>query len=287
MHPPAECRLFHAGRLLWPGLPLPRPYVAISLAKTLERMQAAGGADSGRFHLSDWWLAKACLWNDPAGREVRERAWGHLMGATLAREGRLLSERLNAKACRAFPSDLATRQETLDEFWGQLLAGQEGEGRLQAYRGTQPLVPWLLTTFRNLCIDKLRRRGRAPVGLDHDDDWPGAPSAFNGSEETSAEVENALGDWLASLSDRQRMLATLRFRHGLNQKGAASALGTTESTVSRDLDRIQEGFTALVDLVDARVEASREAVVEVLHHALLSRLKVAEVHFPAREVANA
>ena len=83
------------------------------------------------------------------------------------------------------------------------------------------------------------------------------------------------------------MLATLRFRHGLNQKGAASALGTTESTVSRDLDRIQEGFTALVDLVDARVEASREAVVEVLHHALLSRLKVAEVHFPAREVANA
>ena len=94
MHPPAECRLFHAGRLLWPGLPLPRPYVAISLAKTLERMQAAGGVDSGRFHVSDWWLAKACLWNDPAGREVRERAWGHLMGATLAREGRLLSERL-------------------------------------------------------------------------------------------------------------------------------------------------------------------------------------------------
>ena len=43
----------------------------------------------------------------------------------------------------------------------------------------------------------------------------------------------------------------------------------------------------MVDLVDARVEASREAVVDVLHHALLSRLKVAEVHFPAREVANA
>ena len=287
MHPPAESRLFHAGRLLWPGLPLPRPYVALALSSTLERMKGAEETAGDRFHLADWWLAKACLWDDPAGRAVRDLAWGHLMRATLAREGRLLSERLNAKACRAFPSDLAARQEALDEFWGQLLVGAEGAGRLHAYRGTQPLIPWLLTTFRNLCVDKLRRRGRAPVSLDHDDDWPGVALGSSGSNEAPPDLENALADWLAVLTDRQRALATLRFRHGLNQKGAAAALGTTESTISRELDRIQSGFSALVDLIDGRVEASREAVVEVLHHALLRRLEAAEVESPAREVASA
>lgn len=287
MHLPAECRLFHAGRLLWPGLPLPRHYVALALANTLERMKSAEETSCDRFHLADWWLAKACLWDDPAGRAVRDRAWGQLMRATLAREGRLLSERLNAKACRAFPSDLAARQEALDEFWGQLLAGAEGAGRLHAYRGTQPLIPWLLTTFRNLCVDKLRNKGRAPVSLDHDDDWPGAALGTPGSIEAPLEVENPLADWLAALTDRQRALATLRFRHGLNQKSAAAALGTTESTISRELDRIQSGFTALVDMIDEKVEASREAVVGMLHQALLRRLEATEVESSPREVASA
>lgn len=287
MQPPAESRLFHAGRLLWPGLPLPRPYVALALAQTLERLKGAGGNFGDRFHLADWWLAKACLWEDPCGTAVRDRAWGHLMRATMSREGRFLTERLNAKACRAFPSDLAARQEALDEFWGQLLAGSEGTGRLQAYRGTQPLVPWLVTTFRNLCVDKLRKRGRAPVHFNHDDDWPGSSPVSANDLEIPGEVEKALEDWLASLTDRQKTLASLRFRHGLNQKGAAAALGTTESTVSREFDRIQAGFTGLVDLIDKRVEASREFVVEALHRALLFHLDATGSDSSSREVASA
>lgn len=289
MPPPAEKLLFHAGRLLWPALPLSRPYVALALAQTLESLNLKGDHPTGRFHTADWWLAKACLWDDQAGSFVRDRAWGILMRATMGREGRLLSERLNARAWRLFPADTAAREEALGEFWGHLLVGPHGgPGRLQVYQGTQPLVPWLVTTFRNLCVDKLRRQGRAPLDLGHGDDWPMAQATLAAEDPVLVGIVAAkLDDFLAGLTDRQRRLASLRYTHGLNQKGVASALGTTEATISRDHDRIQDLFEALVNQVDERVEASREAVVEAILLALAARLDAGDFSSPLREVANA
>lgn len=265
---PAESRLFHAGRLLWPSLPLPQGYVVRALADTRSRQAAANDSESPNFYIADWWLAKACLWDDPAGRVVRDRAWGQLMRATVAREGRLLTERLMARACRAFPANESARQEALDDFWGQLMAGTEGPGRLSAYRGTRPLVPWLVAIFRNLCFDRLRMGGRAPAGLEHEDDWADTHSGATAFPMPETEAEAQVAPWYASLSDRQRTLAELRYRHGLNQKSAAAALGTTESTVSRELVRVQEGFAELVNAVDARSETPRDQIVTSLLAAL-------------------
>lgn len=268
MELPAESRLFHAGRLLWPGLPLPRGYVSMALDDTRARLAASNDSESSHFYFADWWLAKACLWDDPAGRTVRERAWGQLMRATAAREGRLLTERLMARACRAFPADQGARQEALDDFWGQLMAGTEGPGRLNAYRATRPLVPWLVAIFRNLCFDRLRQGSRAPTWLDHEDDWADTHSGSATDVMQDADAEAHVTPWFASLTNRQRTLAELRFRHGLNQKSAAAALGTTESTISRELTRVQDGFAALVNTVDDRAEAPREQIVTALLAAL-------------------
>ena len=268
MECPSESRLFHAGRLLWPGLPLPLGYVSMALNDTRTRMAAANDSHSSNFFIADWWLAKACLWDDPAGKPVRELAWGQLMRATVAREGRLLTERLMARACRAFPADQRARQESLDDFWGQLMAGTEGPGRLSAYRGTRPLVPWLVAIFRNLCFDRLRQGSRAPAWLDHEDDWADTHSGTATDLMQDADAEAHVTPWFASLTNRQRALAELRFRHGLNQKSAAAALGTTESTISRELTRVQDGFAALVNAVDDRAEAPRDQIVTALLAAL-------------------
>jgi RNA polymerase sigma-70 factor (ECF subfamily) len=103
-----------------------------------------------------------------------------------------------------------------------------------SYSPRAPFRTYLYRIVSNLCID--HRRKLRPVGLaelpDHPSDAPGPPG-----ELAACERESAVRKALSALPERQRMAVILKYYEGLGYREMAQALGTTEKSVERLLDR--------------------------------------------------
>ncbi len=170
-----------------------------------------------------------------------EIGWEHLFAARTGRSDALLVDALRARAARLYPRNEERQESAVDEFWSQLLVS-EAEGRtavLARYDGQRPLAPWLIRVFQNLHLSKLRRHDGA-TSLPDDDLAVPLPTPTRADTRWHERFVAAARDWLAGVTDAERLLLGLRWRYRLSQREAAHLLGVHEGTVSRQTDKLRD-----------------------------------------------
>jgi len=97
--------------------------------------------------------------------------------------------------------------------------------RLHQLRDADKLRPWLYAIARNECLRVIRARGRERVV----DEMPEVESADAGPETMAArsELASLVAEAAGGLSDRDREVLELAYRHGLDGPELAEALGVS------------------------------------------------------------
>ena len=145
--------------------------------------------------------------------------------------------------CAAMVRDRSAAEDLAQDVFGRAFAS------LPEFRGEASIRTWLLTIARNRCIDHLRRARRDP--------WAGAPADDAGPDAQPDDAplpperllhRDDIEAALDALSEGERALVILRYRHGLEYEELASAFGLKEGTVrmriSRALGRMREALLA-------------------------------------------
>ena len=103
---------------------------------------------------------------------------------------------------------------------------------IRRYRPERKFDTWLYRITVNLAVDYRRHQGRGvEVPLEQAEQTAGNPADSAGSRELRRVYETVAGE----LTDRQRMIFTLREVDGLQTEEIARALGVTTSTVRNTL----------------------------------------------------
>lgn len=145
--------------------------------------------------------------------------------------------------CVAMVRDRSAAEDLAQDVFGRAFSS------LPEFRGEASVRTWLLTIARNRCIDHLRRVRRDP--------WAGAPADDAGPDAQPDDAplpperllhRDDIEAALDALSEGERALVILRYRHGLEYEELASAFGLKEGTVrmriSRALGRMREALLA-------------------------------------------
>jgi len=136
--------------------------------------------------------------------------------------------------------------------------------RLTQLADPDKLRPWLYAIARNEALRCIRARRREQVT----DELPEAASAEPGPETLAAQGELAdlVTQVAGGLSDRDRTVLDLAYRHGLDGQELATALkvspGTANKTVSRLRETVEHALGAL--LVARQARAATDACAELL-----------------------
>jgi RNA polymerase sigma factor (sigma-70 family) len=125
--------------------------------------------------------------------------------------------------------------------------------RLPQLRDPDKLRPWLYSIARNEALRRIRDRRRETPSEELPDEASGEPGPDTLAART--ELADLIADAAGGLSDRDRSVLELAFRHGLNGPDLAEALGVSPSNantiVHRLRDTIERSLGAL--LVSRRV----------------------------------
>ncbi len=128
--------------------------------------------------------------------------------------------------------------------------------RLPQLRDPDKLRPWLYSIARNEALRRIRERRRETPSEDLLDTASGEAGPDTLAART--ELADLIADTAGGLSDRDRSVLELAFRHGLNGPDLAEALGVSPSNantiVHRLRDTIERSLGAL--LVSRRVRSS-------------------------------
>jgi RNA polymerase sigma-70 factor (ECF subfamily) len=125
---------------------------------------------------------------------------------------------------------------------------------LHTYRGETKFTTWLYRLVTNICLDGLRRRGRAVDSLDEPTTTQGGDDALTGGERladtdrwTQPEVEIELRESatevreaLVSLPTSQRLALTLHYFEDLRYEDIAEVMGLPLNTVKSHIRRGKE-----------------------------------------------
>src|ERR1700754_1611263 len=109
--------------------------------------------------------------------------------------------------------------------------------RLSQLKDADKLRPWLYSIARNEALRHIRQRGREQVF----DQVPEAVSAEPGPDTLAARTELAdlIAEAAGGLSDRDRSVLELAYRHGLDGPELAEALDVSAGTANRMVSRIR------------------------------------------------
>jgi RNA polymerase sigma factor (sigma-70 family) len=217
-----------------------------------------------RLYAVDALLAAACL-------EREETAWEYLFAARAGRADQLLLDALRKRAVRLFPRDVERQESALADFWSHLLV-PEVPGSvpiLARYDALRPLLPWLIRSFHNWQISRLRSPQERVESLPDDDllppPYPDHPASA--TEDHWHEVfREAASDWLMTLSEEELLLLGLLWRYRLSQREVAQLLGVHEGTISRRVAQLRD---RCLDYLARRLEQagwSGEDLTSLLYH---------------------
>lgn len=236
--------LYHFCRLRLPFLALPlRSFsdrVQAAFARACQRSLRNGSSLSWdeflqNVHGPDLFLVSACL-------EGLSQAWERLLVARANRTETLLVDALRARAVRLYPRNPEKQEQSVAEFWGYLLAG-ENEGTvpiLARYDGLRPLVPWLICVFQNKELSALRRQ-KGEIALP--DEEIGEADLYLPEDSDARwhdEFRAAAREWFADLGEQEVLLLGLRLRYKLSQREVARLLGIHEGNVTRRIDALSQ-----------------------------------------------
>jgi len=228
-------------------------------------------------HADELCLVLACEQGD-------QTAWGELFegyGATVR------------SAARAASSSEAMADDLAQSIWAELhglKAREDGTaaGKLAYYSGAGSLGGWLRAVVGQLAIDQHRKQAKV-VQTDEDSELDrlvlaeGEPDGAHAFQNTAspedllagnmaaADVEKALGQAIAELTDEDRLLMKLYYFEGLRLREAGAVLGVHEATASRRLTRIHGEVRQHVEAILmkehgwTKSEASR-SLAEVAEH---------------------
>ena len=135
--------------------------------------------------------------------------------------------------------------------------------RLSQLRDADKLRPWLYAIARNEALRRIKDRRREQVC----DDLAEVASADAGPDTLAA--RNELADLLAQaaggLSDRDRQVLDLAYRHGLDGSELGAALGVSTATAHRIVSRLRETIERSLGalLVSRRAQADPSACPEI------------------------
>jgi RNA polymerase sigma factor (sigma-70 family) len=151
---------------------------------------------------------------------------------------------------RAFAQIYDRYADRLHDFCAGMLADRDGAAdcvqdvfciavtQLPKLRDADRLRPWLYAIARNEALRRIRQRRKETPS----EDLPETESVEPGPETLAARLE--LGDLIADaaggLSDRDRAVLELAFRHGLNGPDLAEALGVSPSNANTIVHRLRE-----------------------------------------------
>lgn len=125
-------------------------------------------------------------------------------------------------------------QESFARLWKAIAAGPM----------SAPARPWLYRTARNLCVDRLRRRGRwldeAAAPAETTADPAPSPEAATAAREASADLRKAID----ALPERQRSALLLVHVEGLSGRETAAILDASEEAVESLLARARRSLRA-------------------------------------------
>ncbi|SHI64070.1 RNA polymerase sigma factor [Wenxinia saemankumensis] len=179
---------------------------------------------------------------DPHGALLLAYANGDARAArdlTLALAPRALSQAQRMLADRAEAEDVV--QEALMRLWRIAPDWRQGEARV---------TTWLYRVVANLCLDRLRRRGRAaPLDAvpEPADDAPGAAEGL-----LEAARHRALAEALAAIPERQAHAVALRHLEGLGNPEIAAAMDIGVEAVESLTARGKRALAAI--LAERRAE---------------------------------
>jgi RNA polymerase sigma factor (sigma-70 family) len=110
--------------------------------------------------------------------------------------------------------------------------------RLSQLKDADKLRPWLYAIARNEALRHIRQRGRERVF----DQVPEAVSAEPGPDTLAARTELAdlIAEAAGGLSDRDRAVLELAYRHGLDGPELAEALGVSHASAKKMTQRLRE-----------------------------------------------
>ncbi len=236
--------LYHLARLQLPRVTLGREQFRQHLKRMfgLANEKIAGLTLEeylSKVYAVDSLLAAACL-------EGEEAAWAYLFAARAGSAEHLLLDALRKRAARLFPRDLDRQENALADFWSRLLI-PETPGSLPIlarYDGLRPLVPWLIRSFQNWHVSRLRSPNEQVTHLP-DDELFTLPTSVSEPDPVQQlrwhEVfREAASCWLATLPDEELLLLGLRWRYRLSQRQIAQLLGVHEGTISRRLSHLRD-----------------------------------------------
>ncbi len=231
--------LYHFCRLQLPHVGMAPDAFARHLQRTFDLFQSKSEQPVGwdqyleNLYPLDWFLASACIDNNPA-------AWEQLFASRAGRSDCLLTDALRARAARLYPRDEERQDSAVQEFWGHLCVPEHAGSLpiLARYDGQRPLVPWLIRVFQNWHVSQLRRHGHAQA-LPEDDVALPLPSPA-GDDRWREAFAQAAREWLSGLEESELLLLGLRVRYRLSQREVAQLLQVHEGTISRRNDQLRD-----------------------------------------------
>ena len=203
------------------------------------RVGVAATAETGlaffeKLHTADLYLATACML-------PTEAAW---------RQFTLLYRTYLRGVSRYVSNTAASAEEIASSVIGHLyMPDGSGRRRIASYTGCGSLRSWLAAVVRNLARKEKLEEHRAfeteesALGVA---DCRDCPESSLRSREYAALISSAMLEAREKLSDRERSVLILRYRHEVQITQIALAYGVEPSSITRQIERIHKKLQALI-----------------------------------------
>jgi len=175
--------------------------------------------------------------------------------------GRDLVDRAGAGDIGAFTEIVELYQRPVYNLCCRYLGVQDGEDAAQEtfikafvhrdrYHPDRPILPWLLTIARHLCLDRLRKHKTVALS-ENDERQLTAPEPNAEATLESKQTLRALQKGLLTLKEGPREAVALYHLEGMSYRGISEILGVPEGTVMTWLHRGRAKLRTFVEQADA------------------------------------
>jgi RNA polymerase sigma-70 factor len=202
-------------------------------------------------HTSDLYLATGCAVHS-------EIAW-QLFTSTY----RKFVDRLARLFCKTRDTAHDLADNVLTDL---LLPDRSGRSRITSYDGRSSLSTWLRVIMSHRAINEYKRKGNTASTFDTSEisDLPalGVMELTFDLDRYEGVLQDSLQTACESLAAQERLMLLWRYEEGLQLGQIARLLGIHQSTVTRQLDRIQERLRTKVMSILASRHGLGEADIE-------------------------